>query len=488
VLVAHALCILWLGLFQPIIDRHAFRQTQTALTAYWLWKGGPWLAYETPVLGAPWSIPFEFSIFQYLVALLRLAGIPIDIGGRLISFAFYLGCLWPLRLLFRALRLGRVACLAVSVLFLSSPLYLFWGRTVMIESCALFFGLLWLALLADFLSRPRWLVLLSSALAGSAAILAKATTFPAFLVLGGLVLLHQALRDGLSAPSRRTLLLAASAFAIPLILGYAWVLYSDGVKQQNPFGALLTSDNLAAWNFGSWGQRESRELWWGMILFRTLRNAFGYGFPLAVMLAGLALAKRRFALPMIAAVLAYLVPFLLFTNLHLQHDYYQSANALFALAATGFGIAGIATAGYRRTAALLLVMLTASQLAFFWREEAPYLTADLTRSPQLSIALMARQRTPPGSGLVIIGDDWSSTIPYYAERKAVSVPGWTPRPVLERLLADPAAFLGGRPLGGIVHCPLSPAPPDIAPQLQAFVAGRRVLGKAFGCHLLAAAR
>jgi hypothetical protein len=356
----------------------------------------------------------------------------------------------------------------------------------MIESCALFFGLLWLALLADFLSRARLPILLLTVLAGTAAILAKATTFPAFLLLGGLLFLHYARRDGLSLPNRRMLLLAVLAFAIPLLLGYAWVVYSDAVKQHNPFGALLTSGNLAFWSFGDWSQRASRELWLGTILLRTLRNAFGYGFPLAIVLTSIALVSRRWTLPAIAAVLAYLVPFLIFTNLHLQHDYYQNANALFALAAVAFGVAGIAMAGYRRTAALLLLVLAALQLAFFWREEAPYLTADLTRSPQLSIALMARQRTPPESGLVIIGDDWSSTIPYYAERKAVSIPGWTPRPVLERLLADPVAFLGGQPLGGIVYCPLSAAPSEIAPLLQAFVAGRRLLGKAYGCRLLAA--
>ena len=50
---------LWIGWDQPIIDQHGFRQTQTALAAYWLLHGGDWLAYETPVLGSPWSIPME---------------------------------------------------------------------------------------------------------------------------------------------------------------------------------------------------------------------------------------------------------------------------------------------------------------------------------------------------------------------------------------------------------------------------------------------
>jgi hypothetical protein len=50
---------------QPLIDRHEFRQTQTALSALFMQPGLEGLLnYETPVLGAPWSIPFEFPLFQ----------------------------------------------------------------------------------------------------------------------------------------------------------------------------------------------------------------------------------------------------------------------------------------------------------------------------------------------------------------------------------------------------------------------------------------
>jgi hypothetical protein len=35
----------------------SFRQTQTALTAYWLIKEPHTFAYMMPVLGAPWSMP-----------------------------------------------------------------------------------------------------------------------------------------------------------------------------------------------------------------------------------------------------------------------------------------------------------------------------------------------------------------------------------------------------------------------------------------------
>ena len=119
----------WLGLFQPLLDQYFSQQTQTALTAFWHLRGSPILAYETPVVGYPWSIPFEFPTSQVLAAGLSLTGLPLDAAGRAVSFAFFLGCLWPLHWLFEALRLGTLAFLFIAILFVLSPIYLYWGRT-----------------------------------------------------------------------------------------------------------------------------------------------------------------------------------------------------------------------------------------------------------------------------------------------------------------------------------------------------------------------
>ena len=428
VLVIHALTVLFLGLSQPLQDLHYFRQTQTALTAYWLWRGGPWLAYETPVVGYPWSIPFEFPLYQGMVALLRVIGIPIDIGGRLVSFGFYLATLWPLWMLFRTLRLGRLAFLAVAILFLSSPLYLYWSRTVMIESCALFFGLLWLALLADFLANPRIAILLLAIAAGTAGALTKLTTFPAFAVLGGFLMLHQLLRDGLSVANLRILALAILAGAAPVALCSVWVSYADAIKSQSAFGVFLTSKNSSQWNFGTWHQRVSAKFWRDVMLLRVLPDTFGYAFPFAMVIAGTALASRRLAAPMVAAVAAFVVPLAIFTNLHLIHSYYQYANAIFALAAVGIGITSILEAGYRRTAALCLTIIVAMQIQFFWQTYASYLTVDYSKRPLLQIALIAKDKTPADSSLIVLGDEWASAVPYYSERKAFALSWWLSAP------------------------------------------------------------
>src|SRR4051812_18667811 len=99
VLVALALAVslavlLW-GLSAPLADLHSFRQTQTAVSVYWMLHGGPWLDYWTPVLGAPWSAPFEFPLYQWIVAaLVGATGLPIDSAGRLVSYGWLLLGAW----------------------------------------------------------------------------------------------------------------------------------------------------------------------------------------------------------------------------------------------------------------------------------------------------------------------------------------------------------------------------------------------------------
>ena len=187
----YGLAVLWRGLFQPLLDQYAFRQAQTALTAYWLVRGGPIFAYETPVAGFPWSIPFEFPLYQMIVALLTRSGLPLEAAGRVVSFGFFVGCLWPMHVLFRALRFDCTAFLCVAILFLLSPIYVYWSRTFMMETCAVFFSLCWLAYLARYFREPRPIFMAVALVAGALGILAKATTFPAFAVLGGIIFLRE---------------------------------------------------------------------------------------------------------------------------------------------------------------------------------------------------------------------------------------------------------------------------------------------------------
>jgi hypothetical protein len=440
-------------------------------------------------VGFPWSIPLEFPVYQIIVALLSKTGVPLDAAGRIVSFVFFVGCLWPLHVLFRALRFGPFAFPCVAILFLLSPTYLFWGRTFMIETCALFFCLVWLAYLARYLVEPRSIFAVLAVSAGILGILAKSTTFPAFAVLAGLLILkdsHAALRSGFPSGKSRPLLIAALVIALPFAVGSIWTFYSDTVKAENEIGANLTTRALSSFVFGTWDQRVESKLWQDVMSHRALTDAFGYAAVPAVALIGATLLRPEFAYAALAAVLAFIVPFLVFTNLHIVHTYYQTANAIFIVAAAGLGLACVMGTGRIILGFISLALIVAGQLLYFQSVYAHLLTRDFATVPQFRIAQIARSTTQPGTSLIVIGDDWSAAVPYYAQRKSLALPNFTPVSSWQRVLAAPQAFLGDAHLGGVVYC--TEALPKDAERLaliDAFIAGRKLLGEAGECRLFA---
>jgi hypothetical protein len=487
--ILFAVGVLCLGLFQPLLDLYDARQTQTAVTAYWLMRGGPIFAYETPIVGFPWSIPFEFPLYQFIVAVVSKAGIPLAAAGRIVSFVFFVGCLWPLRVLFRALKFDNFAFACVSILFVLCPLYLFWSRTFMIETCALFFCLCWLAYFARYLAGGTLASAALALIAGALAAVTKFTTFPGFAVLGGLLLLkecHAAWAAGLLAKRLRSILLALLILAVPLLIAVAWTIYAEAVGRANEIRAWLTNTYLTEWVFGIWEQRIGSRLWRDVILHRSLTQSFGYAKPIAVVLIAATLLRRQYAYAGLAAILAFLVPFMAFPNLHFQHEYYQAANTIFILAAAGLGFASIIGTGRRALGLVFLLLISAGQLDYFKSTYAGLLTADFTARPDFRIAEMARAQTPPGSSLLVIGRDWSATVGYYAQRKSLSVANFMPFEYWQRVAAQPQKFLGPVPLAAVVVC-TDYAPKDERKNLiEQLVGGHRVLGETGDCTLYAA--
>lgn len=419
--LVHAFVILFIGLDKPLLDQHSFRQTQTALSAYWLLQGGPLLSYETPVLGAPWSIPFEFPLYQAIVAGIAYLGVPLEIAGRLVSFAFFVGALWPLRVAFRQAGFSTETYLITATIYLFSPIYLFWGRTFMIETCAMFFALSWLAALMVFADRGGFIAAVTAIVAGTLGVLAKSTTFPAFAAVGGIYIagsLWRGWRAGVALPRLATLAISALAIAlVPLAIGVAWVAHSDALKSANEFGAALTSKNLAPWNFGTLQQRLGRELWTNVIFNRAVPDTLGFLFPVVLLASGAALIRQNLLAAMIVMAAAFLFAFLLFTNLHIVHNYYQSANAIFLVVLAGLTVATLFHADRRWTARVVLTLLIGGQIAFFHTQFTRYLVRDYSDNRLLQVSLMAREHTPRDSALLVIGDEWASTVPFYAQRK-----------------------------------------------------------------------
>jgi hypothetical protein len=491
--IANAVYYLAVGFDRPIYEQHGFRQTQTALSAYWILQGGPWFVYDTPVLGAPWSVPFEFPTYQLIVAALAHLGVPLDQAGRLISFGFFMATLVPLRVLLREIGYDRTAFLIVAVLFLACPLYVFWGRTFMIESCALFFGALWLAGLARYANSGGAAAFLLALIAGCLAAVTKSTTFAGFGAVAGLIFLVKAAdvvkafdarRDGEVRSRLPGLVLLGSLCTVPLAVGLAWVAYVDAVKLPNPFAALLTSQNLAGWTYGTLAQRLSAAFWIDVVVKRMGPDLFGYALVLVPFVIGTGLAITRLDRRILVAIGAFLLPLLLFTNLYLIHNYYANANALFLLVAVGLSLAAIFTSGWRIVALLLLAGIVVGQARYFRNTYDFYIRLDTRVADILQIAQAAKRLVAPDRALLVIGDTWSSGVPYYSERRALALVPFAPPALLESALARTESHLGGVPLGGIVTCTeLQDYSPELRAKIAQLIAGRAVLAESGFCKL-----
>jgi hypothetical protein len=451
------------GWDQSLLEMHGFRQTQTALTVYWLLQGGHWLAYETPVLGAPWAVPMEFPIYQWLVALVaHLSAADIDKVGRAVSYASFLLCLVPVRVILRETGLAPQTFPVAAALLLLAPVHLFWGRTFMIESAALLFSLSFVALHLQWLVHGKACIAFSSLAFALLGALTKVTTFVPYLLLAialSLVAAQKALQaDGWSEVIRRTIL-SGSIGVIAVGALVLWTGYADSLKALNPLGELLTSGRLSTWNFGTLDQRFDEKLWATLIAHRAIPEAVGSITVLAVVLGASVILRKEVAFVAASFIAAWLSAFLVFTNLHIEHNYYQFANA--SLVVIGVAIV-VAELGRHRPllASGLLILVLSLQWGSYGTTYRPALEADLSNSRTKKVAEVVREQSADNTAILVFGYDWSSVISYYARRKSLTVPNWAPIEKVRQILAEPESFLGSLPLSAIVYCP------DTTPPLQ----------------------
>jgi hypothetical protein len=456
--LAHGFAVLVARWDTPLIGMHGWRQAQTAITSYWLLKGSPWLGYETPVLGPPWSVPYEFPFFQLLVAgLVKLTGLPLDSLGRLVSYLFLLLMIYPVRALAREYgRDGRAVLVFVSLL-LASPTYLYWGTDFLIETFALCASFAFLAA-ADRAARTlRWTALLESVICGSVAALAKITTFATFYLLVSGVLLY---RFVVRLRSRQPVLGAiVSAIAImlpPPLIFWIWDRWADAQKAKCAIcGPLIsTSAEMRSFNFGTWAQFFSRDM--VMTVVHDCRDALGGIAVIVTLLAFIILYHRKFdrrtGTLCAIAIAAFFLPLLVFTNLYIVHNYYYTENAVFLICAVALIIAGLFSVRQWVAAWSLLLLVVVSQLLWFYAYFARDIAHPLFRN-QLEIAASIKSSTSPDGVAVIYGLEWSPIIPYYGERRALMQPEWIPMADVISRLHRVLSPVSGYPVEVIVRCP-----------------------------------
>lgn len=427
-------CAILIG-FHHSLYTNGFRQTQTAISVDSLLHGASFFRYETPVLGRPWAIPFEFPLYQGIVAfVIRLLGTRMEETGRAVSILFFYLCFFPLTSILHRLRIRGIQVIPLLGIVLVTPVYIYWSRAFMIESAALFLSLMYLEQMFRLtLGESPWQYrhMVGAAAFGILGGLVKVTTFAPYYVLGFGLALWQAWKLNRGGEIRRPTIGAAAVLCglLPVVFIDLWTSFADGVKAQNPLGAGLTSKALHSWNFGTIAQRFQLHSY--QVLLQ--RSVTLIGHPLAVLLVvGVWMLNassnpqpfKRWNCVAGVCVALYIGTTMLFFNLHVVHDYYPYSTALFLAVALGALIAPmLELPGWGAWVGVaLLVIEMAACVHSYLRVYYPLQSYNHPGRPDAAAIIV--RTTSPQSVILVTGLDWSSELPYQARRRAIMDANW----------------------------------------------------------------
>jgi 4-amino-4-deoxy-L-arabinose transferase-like glycosyltransferase len=418
----------------PLLEVHAFRQTQTAWSAREFHEAGFDLLHpKLPVFGEPFEVPFEFPLFQALAALPMELGLAEDTALRLTSLLCFVLTALLLWGLVRYVA-GPVSGVAALVAFTFTPLALLWSRTSMIEYLATAgaVGFAFALVLWRNTRRPAFVALALAA--GLVGMLVKPTT-AVFWIVPALLYRPQARRA--DAPPGRIGVWTAVAVGVPLLAAALWTRHADAIKAASPVTEGLTGWNLRRWNFGRAHERLEWDQW-DVILQVAVPNVVTL-YGLLLVPAAIAVwrsAQWRFWLGIVSAAV---LPILGFMNLYVAHDYYFVAVSPAVAALVGLGSGALWSVLRPRwlVAALPLVAVAVAWGAV--ELKAPYWSRIHGASNDPIVLPLAREiasNTAAGDLVATVGLDWSPAVLYYAHRRGHMVTQHGTDVALDLILRD----------------------------------------------------
>ncbi|MFI5337496.1 MAG: hypothetical protein ACHQ5A_11970, partial [Opitutales bacterium] len=304
-----------------------YRQAQTALSAYYIKQEGDFsLAYPTPVLGKPWSVPMEFPLYQWAVVLTSNGtGLGLVKAGRLVSMGCFYLTLPALFLLLGRWQVAPGRRWLVLALVVSCPFYVFYAHAFLIETMALMFAVwFWVGFERAVKTRKAcWLGL--AMLAGTGAGLVKVTTLMLYLMPAAAWALVRLWHGRGNGRWRADLIWMAAAAVVPLVVSVWWVGEADRIKALNPVADFLGSAHMQDFNFGTTALRFSPELW--LMKWRIIRDELTWLPLLALSFPCLLLGGRHRLRAVVFCGLIFVAALWIFPVLYAYHDYYYVANA-----------------------------------------------------------------------------------------------------------------------------------------------------------------
>ena len=425
VVLALLLAMMLRNVNAPLLDRHSWRQTDTASFARGLASGEfdllhpRFLAYYPDAYGLSGAVETEFNLYPLIVAGLFRAFGPHDFLARLVSIAFSLGSAVWVYLLGRAY-LDRTAALIATASLGLSPLFLFYSRTVQPEATVLFLSLGALYLFGMMMRAGRWSLYLWSLIMVSLAFLTK---IPSLYIILPLLAIAWESRGAALFRDWRLWLFAVAAL-LPAIAYYvhAHSLYQDSGMTVYGIGGGWPGSG----KFDAVGQLLSPDYY--RTMFSRLRGVILGRYGSLLFVLGLALVPTTTKEHMLYVWLAVIGLFVLgVAQGNRQHEYYQ-----LPLVPVGSLFIGKACSALLKPRALRLnAILARERLGALVVAVCLLLGlrgAVLTLEPMyeqatvlLEVAAAARELTPEDAPVAIL-HDWARVpeVFYYAHRQ-----GWS---------------------------------------------------------------
>jgi len=423
--------------FGDISGYHVFRQTQTALSAFYFQRTGFQLNYLLPIFGAPWTFPLEFPLFQYATAITAsLFMTSLEVAGRAINLILFYGtlsCVYAMLGYVLPSRGKRLFCLS---LILLSPTYIFWTRAILIEPLALFFATLFLMFATRGMTTDssRWIYL--SSLFGAVCGLVKITTLitffiPLTLIFAATNLQKSDRQNGLM----QRLILFFVLVAEPLVVSLAWNHYAEVQRSYNVLSAFLDSGTAFHWNVGSLSQRFSV----GNLLLMAQNAGEVWGSNTAVVFCLIALClKHAYRKAIAFCFLSSLAGPLLFFNVYLFHDYYFYSSGMFFVCALALSLLALSEFQPLRKLTLYITMpavILSLQYSYYYNLLPVQLLQD---NRDKIFAQEIKSFSEPDDVVLVYGAAWNSAVAYYSERHTIMnyIPLPPDSPQLKKIIED----------------------------------------------------
>ena len=437
----HIQPLVWLGLIiilaflarsyhitYPLIDAHAFRQTQTAGLIRDFYSDGINLLYPRMItLGDPGYVVLEFPLYQAISAILyNVFSLNITLP-RLASILFgLLSIIFVYRLTMRFL--DQKAAIFASLFYAFVPLNIFYNRVPMPDTLTILLSLIMFDFLIEGIKNRKNIFLIMGILAGSFGLMMK-SPYVAPLYLPIIYIVYKQARKWKSLLDMRFL----AAFIVPVTMMVLWQRHANFVNEMYfntydyPFKELYSVVVVKVhpfneWYFGTIAQRLDPQNYL-IILKRISRDIFSVGGIIFFIFGILAVLKKKAGAFFFIWLFSALCSIMIFFNLNVMHDFYQLPLAPILSIYCGAGIVYFITFFKNKkvifaftTIVISLYLFVSFSIAakFFeasnnFVEVGQFIDNSIEKSAMIAVS-------QPGD------DVWSPVLMYYSNRHGFEVP------------------------------------------------------------------